>query len=627
MSALPLSESEYQSFQKRILGELHGILMRGEVLRRGEGQASEVWDLVHSHTRFNQHYGQYRPELIKKYGEITDSQFFAATIGDKMNFGDPLSVFQDCFATLDHYKAFLDSKRISYEWTGPPDLHSTILQGAHYLLAPELIHLGSLLSSGISGILLFEENLVKEFLRRLIRGDRELVQQLVQNGIINRWFYLRKEPPYLQNPYESLAPSLISRSIPREIVLVARVANLVSIGLGSPLPLDTLLEATSIHEELASFSLFLSEKLYSRLKKRVLRSAIENVIHKGFINLSGFRELDEIALSIYEYSEADGVEWTDVQDLVTSIAISALKKSSKPSIKRSMDRLNLIRFGSGFDPNIGQLDVPAFVELLRAFYDSARDVLEERKSEYLSSASLEVQDVRADYKQQVGDLQGRIEFVAKSYLHLVRKLIEGTPKTEEAEFIAKAAAFLSSEAFAHLDDIHRERVAQTIFGYLSREIHQCRDILGDVDLHPFLMDEIELLSDVLRLNQILGVFAREWSMNSSFYLHGKAAYAASQILREWLILPRDKLARKIDPSRTNDCMIACGRNDIRNYYLLAAIEYLNSKDFNEGLERTHLLFPNPIPPGKKFLFADGSGILQLLTDGTLKHLSEKQWNP
>ncbi|MHA2272720.1 MAG: hypothetical protein ACXACI_12720 [Candidatus Hodarchaeales archaeon] len=627
MNDQTLSDDEYRSFQKRIVGELHGILMRGEVLRRGEQQASEVWDLVHSHRRFNQHYGQYRPELVKKFGEITNSQFFAATMGDKLNFGDPLSVFQDCFGTLDKFKPFLESKKIQYEWTEPPDLHSTILQGAHYLLAPEIIHVGSLLSSRISGILLFDKNLVIEFLRRFIGGDRELIKLLVENGVILRWFYLRKESLYIQDPFESLAPSLYSRAIPRERVLASRVANLLSIGLGSPLQLDDLLNAADFHEEIVTFSQFLAEKLYSLLKKRVLRSVIESAIHKGFLNLSGFSELGDISLSIFEYSQAEGVEWIDVEELVTSTAMLALKKSSKPSIKRSMDRLSAIKFGKGFESTVGALNVPTLVELLRDFYDSARDTLEERKSEYLSSASLEIQDVRADYAQQVGDLQGRIEFVAKSHLHLVRRLIEGTSQTEEEEFIAKAAAFLSSEAFAHLKDAHRERMTRTIFGYLWREFQQCKEVLGEVNLRPFLMDEIDLLLDVLRLNRIPSVFSREWNLNSPFYLRGKAAYAASRILREWLILPRDKLARKMNPDKINECMVACGRDDIRNYYLLAALEFLNPKDRDQAIDRICTLFPNPIRPGKNFLFTDGNGILQLLTDGTLKRLSEEQWNP
>ncbi|MFX0114774.1 MAG: hypothetical protein ACFFB3_09510 [Candidatus Hodarchaeota archaeon] len=627
MSAETLSESDYRSFQKRIVGELHGILMRGEVLRRGERQASEVWDLVHSHTRFNQHYGQYRPELIKKFGEITNSQFFAATIGDKMNFGDPLKVFEDCFDTLDKFKAFLDEKHIQYEWIDPPDLHSTILQGARYLLAPEFIQMGSLLSSGISGILLFDKNLVIEFLSRLISEDRELIKLLVQNGVIARWFYLRKEPLYPQDIYESLAPSLISSSIPREMILASRVANLLSIGLGTPLKLDSLVDAAFYHEEISTFSRFLAEKLYGILNKRVLRSVIENAIHKGFLNLSGFRELEDIALSIFEYSETPEVEWTDIQNLVTSSAISALNKSSKPSIKRSMERLTSIKFGSGFDANSNNLDIPTLAELLRSFYDAAREVLEERKSEFLSSAALGAQDVRSDYKQQVEDLKGRIEFVAKSYLHFIRRLINEAGKTEEDEFIAKAAAFLSSEAFAHLNDACRERVARTLFGYLSREIRQCKEVLGERDLRSFLMDEIALLLYVLRLSQIPRVFSREWSINSPPYIRGKAAHSAARILREWLILPRDKLAKDLEPNRINDCMAACGRDDIRNYYLLAAIEFLNSKDIEEGLEKIHLLFPEPIHPGKNFLFVDGSGILQLITDGTLKKLSEEQWSP
>jgi len=291
-----------------------------------------------------------------------------------------------------------------------------------------------------------------------------------------------------------------------------------------------------------------------------------------------------------------------------------------------MPSLGSIQFGSGFDTKNASLDIPTLIGMLRGFYNSARVVLEERRTQYLNSVSLGAQDVRADYKQQVGDLQGRIELVGKSHTHLVRHLIEGTTRAEEDEFIAKTAAFLSTETFSHLDDKRRERAAKTIFEYLSRETRECRKILGELDLRPFLIEEVALLLYVLRLGKIPGVFSREWNINSSIYIRGKAAQTASRILREWLVLPRDKLVKIIGSDKINECMLACGRNDIRNFYLFAAIEHLNPKNVEDGLSKIQTLFPNPIRPGKRYLFFDGNRILQLLTDGLLVKLSEEQWN-
>ncbi len=617
--------SEYDDFQKRILGELHGILMRGEVLRKGEHQASEVWDLVQSHDRFQLHYGQYRPELIKKFGKVTNSQFFAATMGDKLNFGDPINIFRDCFETLDKYHEFLTAQGIQYEWVDPPDLHSGILLGAHYLLAPELIQLGKLISSEISGILIYAKSLVVEFLRRMIDGDREIIQELRRLGIVNRWFYLRKEPLYLQNPLESLAQSLFSRKISEKIILSSRVANLLSIGFRAELPLDELINKGTLmqkHGEEELFARFVAEKLYGFLKERVLKTVIEKGIDRGFLNLSGFPDLGEIALSIHEYSQTEGVDWASIQDLITSSAVSALKRSSKPSIKRSMHSLGSIKFGETYDPQENVLDVPNLIEMLRIFYDTARDVLEERREKFLTSASLGAQDVRSDFRQQIGDFQGRIELVSKSYIHLIQRLTTDFSSDEEKIFIAKASAFLAAETIPQVEGSTREQLTRTIYSYLSQEIEDCRKIVGEIDLQVFLLEEIALLIYVIRLGRISGIFTREWKINSPPYLAGKAAFTASRILREWLILPREIIAKNVAKSEINKIMAACGRNDIRNFYFFVFLPIIKPSNFEDGFLKLSKLFPNPILPEKKTLFVDGSIIFNLIEDQTLIGLSE-----
>ncbi|MFX0096090.1 MAG: hypothetical protein ACFFBD_30405, partial [Candidatus Hodarchaeota archaeon] len=457
------------------------------------------------------------------------------------------------------------------------------------------------------------DDAIIDFLAKLILADSSLEAKFIKKGIIMRWFYLRKETLYEPSPFSALAPLLIhsSRRVPKsipQILISARIAYLLSRGFRFPFDFVSALKSLFLATQEGSDAFkstcrSIAKGIYENLKKRALRTSIEQILTQGFMDLRGFSSFSALANLILEYSSLNSISWHEVRNFIMETTKTALRRSVKPQIKKELTTLQKIDFGS---PKESAVDVKGFERLLREYYEQHRQVYDMTASAYSSTKPI------FEYKKEISDLENKIELVSRSYKHILTTIDPNILKDPLLQFIAKSTLYLVHEAASKTDLPTQQRIAQLTYEFLESEINALKAIDSKPDLKEFVVKEIKHLSQILRIqenyihqiqyhsNKKQGIISLGWSVN-----------CIKNLIREWVIIPRD-LYRKHPSFKHPKLAAASRRADLRNFFLLAAIRQLEIDSLINAYEKLYEYFPKPIPPHKSSLLVDSTALVEFL---------------
>ncbi len=599
--------------------EIKLISLLAEVLQARSSSSFKTSSLINELEKLQSYYRGYRGELERQFGALSNTQFFCVIIGERLRFGDLSYLFEICFTSLSKYST--EIKRIMNTvllFKAPQDIVSALLQGVTYLISAEIVQIGEIFANKEKLLLQLSDSAVIDFLEKLIMGHKDLETRFIEKGIIARWSHLRKERPYLPSPFSALAPLLHKKEISNELkaLMSARMAYLFSRGYGAPIDFISVLEQLflAIKEEPAHYKFVcrtIAQDIYEGMKKRSLRSSIEQLITQGFTDLRGFSSFSVLANLITEYYNLSSVSWNETRNFVMETTTGALRRSIKPQIQRYLSLLQKIDFGSSEEPTG---NIYTFEGLLRVYYEKHRHVQDMPASDSSSSELL------FEYKKEISDLENKINLISRSYKHLIANLNLNVVDQSLSEFIARSAVFIAYESASKADESTQQAIVRLIFQFLQKEVDALQSIDPKSDLKEFLVKEIKHLCQIIRIKenfvQQIHFYSRKSREVASL---GWAIKCIKDLLKEWITIPRDYLYKKYPSFKSPDFVSASQRGDLRNFFLLAALRQLETESLSEAYKRVYEHFPSPIPPRSNSLLVDSAILVDYLIHSDAKN--------
>ncbi|MFX1253780.1 MAG: hypothetical protein ACFFCZ_19370 [Promethearchaeota archaeon] len=598
--------------------EIKLISLLAEALQARRSSSFKVSSLINELEKLQSYYRGYRGELEREFGALSNTQFFCVIIGERLRFGDLSYLFEICFTSLSKYST--EIKRIMNTvllFKAPQDIVSALLQGATYLISAEIVQIGEIFANEKELLLQLPDRAVIDFLEKLIRGDKGLETVFIEKGIIARWSHLRKERLYVPSPFSALAPLLHKKEITNELkaLMSARITYLFSRGHGTSIDFISVLEKLflAIKEgptQYKSVCRTIAQDIYEFMKKQNLRSCIEQLITQGFTDLRGFSSFSDLANLINEYYKLSSVSWKETRNLIMETTIGALKKSIKPQIQKDLLLLQKIDFGISEKP-IGSIQ--EFESLLRTYYEQHR-----HKQGTVSESSSS--ELIFEYKKEISDLENKINLISRSYKHLIANLNLNAAEHPLSEFIAKSAIFIAYESVSKADEPTQQAIVRLIFRFLEEEVKALRAIDPKPDLKEFLVKEIKLLSQIIRIKENFVQQIHFYSRKSREVAPlGWAIKCIRDLLKEWITIPRDYLYKKYPSFKSPNFVSASQRGDLRNFFLLAALGQLETDSLSEAYKRVYEAFPSSIPPRNNSLLIDSAILVDYLTHSDIKN--------
>ncbi|MFX0060838.1 MAG: hypothetical protein ACFFC7_01485 [Candidatus Hermodarchaeota archaeon] len=595
------------------------ISLLAEALQARRSSSFKASSLINELEKLQSYYRGYRGELEREFGALSNTQFFCVIIGERLRFGDLSYLFEICFTSLSKYST--DIKRIMNTvllFKAPQDIVSALLQGATYLISAEIVQIGEIFANEEKLLLQLPDSAVVDFLEKLIMGDKDLETVFIEKGIIARWSHLRKERLYVPSPFSALAPLLRKKEILNEFkaLMSARMAYLFSRGYGASIDFISVLEQlfSAIKEEPTQYKSVcraIAQDIYERMKKRNLRSSIEQLITQGFTDLRGFSSFSVLANLITEYYKLSSVSWKETRNFVMETTKGALRRSIKPQIQKDLLLLQKIDFGASEKPTGTTQE---FEGLLRAYYEQHRHKKDLQASDSSSELIFE-------YKKEISDLENKINLISRSYKHLIANLNLNTGEQSLSEFIAKSAIFIAYESASKADESTQQTIVRLIFQFLLEEVKALRAIDPKPDLKEFLVKEIKLMSQIIRLKenfvQQIHFYPRK---NREVASLGWAVKCIKELLKDWITIPRDYLYKKYPSFKSPDFVSASQRGDLRNFFLLAALGQLETESLSEAYKKVYEAFPSSIPPRSNSLLIDSAILVDYLTRSDTKNI-------